>query len=58
MGTIRELTKIRSSITEAFLKRAERERGAVEKYTSSKLDDYKVSLDYPSKHIVYYIWVI
>jgi hypothetical protein len=52
MGTIREITKIRSSITEAFLKRADKERVTSDKYTSSKLDDYKVSVDYPSKHIV------
>jgi hypothetical protein len=52
MGTIRELIKIRSSITETFLKRIKKERGATVEYTSNKLDNYKVTLDYPSKHIV------
>jgi hypothetical protein len=50
MSTLREILRMRASITEAYLKRSDKEKSN-EKYTSTKLDDFKVGIDYPSKNI-------
>lgn len=51
MLTMREVLKMRSSVTESYLKRADKERNSGgEKYSSSKLDDYKTGLEQPSKN--------
>lgn len=50
MGTLREILRLRGAITEAYMRRADKDKSN-EKYTSSKLDDYKLGIDVPSKHV-------
>ncbi len=42
---------MRSYITEAYLKRVDKEKMPADNYTSPKLEEFKIGIENPSKHL-------